>query len=190
MALESILRNFSKSAVSQRRSNLGHGWQIATDSAIRRFTNEWRVSTQNWGWLPKRRPASCCDSWSQPLLGLCLQSAGHWACSINLRGINSQIDRESPRSFTNCIHRSFTLLRDDERTKPSSERRACFRPARVRTPQAAREPRVEGCWLHCPECFSGRSRGKRITSRMEREFVRSMVRRSMPMPSPPVGGIP
>ena len=34
----------------------------------------------------------------------------------------------------------------------------------------------------------GRRRGKRMTSRMEREPVRSMVRRSMPMPSPPVGG--
>ena len=37
---------------------------------------------------------------------------------------------------------------------------------------------------------SGRSSGNRITSRMEREPVRIMVRRSMPMPSPPVGGMP
>ena len=40
------------------------------------------------------------------------------------------------------------------------------------------------------EDFSGRSRGNKITSRMECEFVRSIVRRSMPMPSPPVGGMP
>jgi acetyltransferase-like isoleucine patch superfamily enzyme len=38
--------------------------------------------------------------------------------------------------------------------------------------------------------FSGRIRGKRITSRMDRESVSSMVRRSTPMPSPPVGGRP
>ncbi len=37
---------------------------------------------------------------------------------------------------------------------------------------------------------SGRSSGKRITSRMEREPVRIMVKRSIPMPSPPVGGMP
>ena len=37
---------------------------------------------------------------------------------------------------------------------------------------------------------SGRRRGKRMTSRMERESVRIMVSRSMPMPSPPVGGMP
>ncbi len=40
--------------------------------------------------------------------------------------------------------------------------------------------------LHC----TGRSSGNRMTSRMEREFVRIMVRRSIPMPSPPVGGRP
>jgi hypothetical protein len=40
------------------------------------------------------------------------------------------------------------------------------------------------------EVFSGRSRGKRITSRIECELVRSMARRSTPIPSPPVGGIP
>ena len=38
--------------------------------------------------------------------------------------------------------------------------------------------------------FSGRSRGNRITSRIERELVKSMASRSMPMPSPPAGGIP
>jgi len=38
--------------------------------------------------------------------------------------------------------------------------------------------------------FSGRSKGNRMTSRMERESVSSMVSRSMPMPSPPVGGMP
>ena len=37
---------------------------------------------------------------------------------------------------------------------------------------------------------SGRSSGKRITSRMDRELVRIMVNRSMPMPSPPAGGMP
>uniref|UniRef100_E6QIH1 Uncharacterized protein n=1 Tax=mine drainage metagenome TaxID=410659 RepID=E6QIH1_9ZZZZ len=39
-------------------------------------------------------------------------------------------------------------------------------------------------------CFSGRSSGKRMTSRMDLEPVSSMVRRSMPMPSPAVGGRP
>lgn len=38
--------------------------------------------------------------------------------------------------------------------------------------------------------FSGRSRGNRMTSRMERESVSNMVSRSMPIPSPPVGGMP
>src|SRR5216683_4781807 len=36
----------------------------------------------------------------------------------------------------------------------------------------------------------GRRSGKRMTSRMDLELVRSMVRRSMPMPSPAVGGRP
>ena len=36
----------------------------------------------------------------------------------------------------------------------------------------------------------GRSSGNRMTSRMERAPVRIMVRRSMPMPSPAVGGNP
>ena len=38
--------------------------------------------------------------------------------------------------------------------------------------------------------FSGRSCGKRMTSRMEVEPVSIIVSRSIPMPSPPVGGIP
>ena len=38
--------------------------------------------------------------------------------------------------------------------------------------------------------FSGRSNGKRITSRMVCESVSSMQRRSMPMPTPPAGGMP
>ena len=38
--------------------------------------------------------------------------------------------------------------------------------------------------------FRGRSRGKRMTSRMERESVSNMVSRSMPTPSPAVGGNP
>ncbi len=38
--------------------------------------------------------------------------------------------------------------------------------------------------------FSGRSSGNKMTSRMDRELVSSMARRSMPMPSPPVGGMP
>jgi hypothetical protein len=37
---------------------------------------------------------------------------------------------------------------------------------------------------------SGRSSGNRITSRMDLESVSSMTRRSMPMPSPAVGGMP
>ena len=37
---------------------------------------------------------------------------------------------------------------------------------------------------------SGRSSGNRITSRIEREPVRIIVSRSIPMPSPPVGGMP
>ena len=41
-----------------------------------------------------------------------------------------------------------------------------------------------------PMSPSGRSSGNRMTSRMDFEPVRSMVRRSMPMPSPPVGGMP
>ncbi len=38
--------------------------------------------------------------------------------------------------------------------------------------------------------FSGRRSGKRITSRMVWESVRSMQRRSMPIPTPPAGGMP
>src|SRR5690606_11090849 len=36
----------------------------------------------------------------------------------------------------------------------------------------------------------GLRRGKRITSRIEAASVRSMARRSMPIPSPAVGGMP
>src|ERR1019366_9947042 len=36
----------------------------------------------------------------------------------------------------------------------------------------------------------GRIKGNRITSRIDGEFVKSMARRSIPMPSPAVGGIP
>ncbi len=36
----------------------------------------------------------------------------------------------------------------------------------------------------------GRMSGKRMTSRIEREFVNSIARRSIPTPSPAVGGIP
>ncbi len=39
-------------------------------------------------------------------------------------------------------------------------------------------------------CVCGLSSGNKITSRIERESVSSMVSRSMPMPSPPVGGRP
>ena len=37
---------------------------------------------------------------------------------------------------------------------------------------------------------SGRSVGKRMTSRMFGVFVRYMNSRSMPMPTPPIGGMP
>ena len=37
---------------------------------------------------------------------------------------------------------------------------------------------------------SGRMWGKRITSRMDCEFVSTMASRSMPTPQPPVGGRP
>ena len=40
-----------------------------------------------------------------------------------------------------------------------------------------------------PAAF-GRMSGKRITSRIEREFVKSIARRSIPTPSPAVGGMP
>ena len=36
----------------------------------------------------------------------------------------------------------------------------------------------------------GRSSGKRMTSRIDAEFVSNMTRRSMPTPSPAAGGIP
>ena len=36
----------------------------------------------------------------------------------------------------------------------------------------------------------GRMSGKRMTSRIDRELVKSIARRSMPTPSPAVGGIP
>ena len=37
---------------------------------------------------------------------------------------------------------------------------------------------------------SGRSKGKRITSRIVCELVNSITSRSMPIPSPPAGGMP
>ena len=41
-------------------------------------------------------------------------------------------------------------------------------------------------WDH----FSGLSCGNKITSRMEVELVKSITSRSIPIPSPPAGGIP
>ena len=41
-----------------------------------------------------------------------------------------------------------------------------------------------------PSAGSGRSSGKRTTSRMEGELVKSIASRSMPIPSPAVGGMP
>ncbi len=48
-------------------------------------------------------------------------------------------------------------------------------------------------WLlgHCPSSsLAGRISGNRITSRIDALFVMIMTSRSMPMPSPPVGGSP
>ncbi len=50
-----------------------------------------------------------------------------------------------------------------------------------------------GTVLTSPEStdyFSFLSCGKRMTSRMDGESVRSMTSRSMPIPSPAVGGMP
>src|SRR5690606_7115030 len=46
----------------------------------------------------------------------------------------------------------------------------------------------EGGFLH--DQFCGRMCGNRITSRIDGELVSSITRRSMPMPSPAVGGMP
>jgi len=44
---------------------------------------------------------------------------------------------------------------------------------------------------HQYQCYySGRSNGKAITSLIDAESVSSMISRSMPMPMPPVGGMP
>src|SRR5436309_2774158 len=51
---------------------------------------------------------------------------------------------------------------------------------------------LTGPWPPTPDpyFFSGRISGKRITSRIEGELVNNITRRSMPSPSPAVGGIP
>jgi len=45
-------------------------------------------------------------------------------------------------------------------------------------------------WLYRPAFHSGRMCGNSKTSRIEAELVSSITRRSIPMPSPAVGGIP
>ena len=62
------------------------------------------------------------------------------------------------------------MLQSQPRTKPRRASAACG---------------PGSSYLH-----SGRISGNRITSRMEGESVNSMTRRSMPMPSPAVGGMP
>src|SRR5581483_378812 len=62
------------------------------------------------------------------------------------------------------------------------------RPLPAPGPQVA-EP-DEDFVRHRAHDFSGRSWGNRITSRIDAWFVKSMTRRSMPMPSPAVGGMP
>ena len=71
---------------------------------------------------------------------------------------------------------------------PAADNQHVRKPMRQRT---AVEPKQVTAGLDVlSHGASGRSMGKRITSRIEAEFVRSMTRRSMPMPSPPAGGIP
>ena len=56
-----------------------------------------------------------------------------------------------------------------------------------------REPRIGACpivQIMIVYCASGRMKGKSSTSRIEGLSVRSMTRRSMPMPMPPAGGMP
>ena len=63
-----------------------------------------------------------------------------------------------------------------------------WRPLRMATPEISRELLEHRASYSC--CFSGRNSGKRITSRIDFDPVSSMVSRSMPIPSPPVGGMP
>ena len=56
--------------------------------------------------------------------------------------------------------------------------------------RAATAPQVSPGERQLETAHSGRSVGKRITSRMFGVFVRYMNSRSIPMPTPPIGGMP
>ncbi|MBF8293591.1 MAG: hypothetical protein HW389_136 [Bacteroidetes bacterium] len=73
----------------------------------------------------------------------------------------------------------------------SSRRARHNRCTNVRNESVPTELNSPGyCCTRTISYFSGFIWGKKITSRMESLFVRSIVNRSMPMPSPAVGGIP
>ncbi len=64
--------------------------------------------------------------------------------------------------------------------------------ADLRLPAARREKPAgqEECDQEAPFGLTGRMRGNRMTSLIDGEFVKSIASRSMPIPSPAVGGIP
>ena len=84
----------------------------------------------------------------------------------------------------------------DQDPENRDERRA--RDRRLLAPGrqvAQRQVQLEGRWAHRQSPWrgplrAGRSNGNRITSRIDERFVSSITSRSMPMPSPPVGGRP
>ena len=82
--------------------------------------------------------------------------------------------------------------REDERRDAEDEpdERGEGDDAHLRVPARGQEvsPGQEG-FRQRPVPF-GRMSGKRMTSRIDREPVKSIARRSIPIPSPAVGGIP
>ena len=76
------------------------------------------------------------------------------------------------------------------RARAASSRLAPPGGAAVRGRQGAPAAGARSCILSSVTSVPGLRGGKRITSRIEAESVKSIVTRSMPIPSPAVGGIP
>lgn len=81
---------------------------------------------------------------------------------------------------------------EDERTDPEDEpdERRGRDDADLRVPARGEEVAAGEEDLDQRAVPFGRISGKRMTSRIDREFVKSIARRSIPTPSPAVGGIP
>ena len=120
--------------------------------------------------------------------------AGHYAKVLSPeKGFQEAADQARWRAYPiglamvaevadNVLHQGRDTDRDAPHRDPRDERQEAAAPFRREV--APRDVPGE------PHRYSALIVGNRITSRIDGWFVSSIQRRSMPMPSPPVGGMP